>query len=725
MKRLFFFLFLLATSLPAFSQHFDWVTQIDGYDNTSSNVGNIILGSMTDSNANLYIYAAYGYGATLCGVDLPSPSSSGWNMVVAKISPAGELLWHREGYGYRTGPNANCMVPLGDTAMMVCFNIDGPGYQEWMEVFGTRYGSQYSAVDSLFVGKDSLEFYDLHLCCLVTFNLDGEIVESHYVARTFLDADGNPFTGAHYLHPADSLKIWVDPYFSPDALTVDREGNIIMARAFTESLYVNVPCDTCLGSDTIILLNPANGGVSGVRYYVDGNWLYDFIVPFPADYWNLQMIKFTPDMDSVIFCQYVGYDTVGHGETRIFDMEEELPALATDPDGNIYLCGTVESFWNADDPANYRDILLDSLRPDMRIHIEYLEWDMGYLLKYSPDGTLQWVHHPRFKQVAQHNSRIIDPKGCYYHSVLYDDSDSSLYILTNFAVGFTYDTALVDHRIIFSPYDTVQHRHKGAGFVHLRASDAGYLGSGCAPAPDGAGGIGYRQTLAVENNNVVIQVAYGRQLIGIDTVFQHNWPGQSGSTLAMVHFDNMGHVVNVVDFGNNDTRSRIYHCLLRDSILYMTGALSSNAYFGDITLYTSQNLSYIVKYVDTAYTKNYVYVDSEDTTGHTGGNGDTNDIRITLVEGGNAFVAYPNPFRQRVNIKVEGGELKVESGVAIAWLTDMQGRREEVRLTPAGNGKYTLDLTSRPQATYLLTLTTATGKTHTIRLLKQSDVFGK
>ena len=67
----------------------------------------------------------------------------------------------------------------------------------------------------------------------------------------------------------------------------------------------------------------------------------------------------------------------------------------------------------------------------------------------------------------------------------------------------------------------------------------------------------------------------------------------------------------------------------------------------------------------------------------------------------------------------------MESGVATAWLTDMQGRREEVRLTPAGNGKYTLDLTNRPQATYLLTLVTATSKTHTLRLLKQSELFGK
>ena len=38
-------------------------------------------------------------------------------------------------------------------------------------------------------------------------------------------------------------------------------------------------------------------------------------------------------------------------------------------------------------------------------------------------------------------------------------------------------------------------------------------------------------------------------------------------------------------------------------------------------------------------------------------------------------------------------------------------------------GQYTLDLTSRPQATYLLTWTTASGKTHTVRLMKMSYIF--
>jgi len=46
-----------------------------------------------------------------------------------------------------------------------------------------------------------------------------------------------------------------------------------------------------------------------------------------------------------------------------------------------------------------------------------------------------------------------------------------------------------------------------------------------------------------------------------------------------------------------------------------------------------------------------------------------------------------------------------------------------VRLTPDGPGQYSLDLTSHPQATYLLFLTTADGHQHTVRLLKQSDIF--
>ena len=81
---------------------------------------------------------------------------------------------------------------------------------------------------------------------------------------------------------------------------------------------------------------------------------------------------------------------------------------------------------------------------------------------------------------------------------------------------------------------------------------------------------------------------------------------------------------------------------------------------------------------------------------------------------------YPNPFSQQVQVHCDGTDR-----IITAYLTDMQGRREEVVLTPAGENRYTLDLTNRPSTAYLLTLTTATGKTHTIRLLKQSDIFSR
>jgi hypothetical protein len=83
-----------------------------------------------------------------------------------------------------------------------------------------------------------------------------------------------------------------------------------------------------------------------------------------------------------------------------------------------------------------------------------------------------------------------------------------------------------------------------------------------------------------------------------------------------------------------------------------------------------------------------------------------------------AVKAYPNPTTGKVTILCP-------EPIATAWLTDIMGRREEVRLTPDGPGQYSLDLTSRPQATYLLTLTTADGHQHTVRLLKQSDIFAR
>ena len=102
---------------------------------------------------------------------------------------------------------------------------------------------------------------------------------------------------------------------------------------------------------------------------------------------------------------------------------------------------------------------------------------------------------------------------------------------------------------------------------------------------------------------------------------------------------------------------------------------------------------------------------------------DTSDVDMVLYTSpGAPFPQYETcrfPYHQRYNMKVSGSALQSHDGVVTAWLTDMQGRREEVVLTPTGPDRYTLDLTNRPPAAYLLTVTTADGRELTFRLMRQ------
>ena len=171
-------------------------------------------------------------------------------------------------------------------------------------------------------------------------------------------------------------------------------------------------------------------------------------------------------------------------------------------------------------------------------------------------------------------------------------------------------------------------------------------------------------------------------------------------------FDYQGHIIQEMSYSAFSANNNIGPIVLIDSVLYITNSLVSDATFGDIHVPAWTSNACVAKYVDTSFMTPYVYT------------GDTGNVRIVVAEGG-TWVSYPNPFRQRVTIESDGQEVRT------AWLTDLTGRREEVRLQAAGPGRYVLDLTGRPQATYLLTLVTADGQERTLRLLKQQDMFGE
>lgn len=77
-------------------------------------------------------------------------------------------------------------------------------------------------------------------------------------------------------------------------------------------------------------------------------------------------------------------------------------------------------------------------------------------------------------------------------------------------------------------------------------------------------------------------------------------------------------------------------------------------------------------------------------------------------------VIYPNPTSGEITIVVD-------APLSGAVLTDMTGRSEEVKPIAVAPGVYTLDLSSRSQATYLLTLNTTDGRQRTIRLIRMEN----
>lgn len=107
---------------------------------------------------------------------------------------------------------------------------------------------------------------------------------------------------------------------------------------------------------------------------------------------------------------------------------------------------------------------------------------------------------------------------------------------------------------------------------------------------------------------------------------------------------------------------------------------------------------------------------------------DKHDIAVRddwSIDNAEAFFQYNYEVRDTTRLLYRRGLMPELAASSTAILTDLTGRRKEVRLTPDGYNQYTLDLTSLPQATYLLTLTTADGRQHTLKLLKQSDIFAK
>ena len=808
-KHLLLLSILLAASLPAFSQHFDWVKTYTGAEVTSGVTTNQLLGSCVDSAGNLYILGEFSPQAQLCGESLlpmdviTTPLKRA--VVVAKLSPSGELLWHKAIYNGKQSCYAYALRMVGDSSIMTMVSMGLPydhGYNEYMNLY---------YLDTLLTGNDDYlmptdSVSSNYYTTFITFDFDGNETERHIICKGLTDTNGNILT-SRITHGIDFDKMSAQ-MLSSENFNIDADGNILVVRSVHEDYINGRYCDTCEGGYYYWGID--KGTIGSIMIVVDGTHTLTYPVLYPTALWNQQIIKFSPHFDSLIGAIYIFDSALTHRSRPTI----KVHSFNIDKYNNLYI-----NMSGVMIPSELRIANSNSL--DLGDTTIGLCWALRYnsdlfatsLIKLSYFGDC-----PDYPQINITDNYIGDTNSVFVSG--YTD-----WISSNVVNGIIYQN------------DTIAIPNKSGFWLQLNKNDLSLLSYGLAKPGDN-GKVTYPH-IATKNNRVFSQISFLGNITFGDSIIYASRSSDYDKAFAIWDYD--GHELMLKKYNMSNVNNLVNSPNIIDSIVYLTGSIWEDATFGDITTqnYGSSQV-FIAKYVDPAFAEPYVHpsdrqeqmiewqqdlvftlADSPVTLTATATSGlpvsyTSSDSTIAYVEGdrlhlvadgyawltatqegdyqyfpaepvqrlltvGNVGIAtvgadgqakaYPNPtsgrvtldlakippapplpyhrprpsdtsdvdmvlytsprapfsqtesanfpYHQRYNMKVNGPKLQSHDGIVTAWLTDMQGRREEVVLTPTGPDRYTLDLTSRPPAAYLLTVTTADGRELTFRLMKQ------
>ena len=684
-KALTFALFALI-AITAHAQHFDWAK---GYG--SSQEGCLIKGTVTDSDGNLYILGQFTKDATWDGQRiLPiapyGPGQNSINTLIAKISPSGEMLWKKV---IHSNNNQNTIPydikPIGDTAFACMVNVNLPTSDHYCYFLDTLLPSWSDYPIPLSIETTTSSGFTTYM----VFDFAGNVLEQHFIQVSYIDTTGNDYV-FHDSHEPDKLFSYrlTDPSFD-----VDADGNIYICRQSSDHF------------DNMISVE--EGSAIGLKFWVDKQCVGTVYVNDGSHpRWIPQMLKFSPHMAALLRSRYVfqnddaRYHMVSHMDYK----------MKLDRYNNVYSICTMD---NVLEQAGTLDV--DSLH-GIRHWYPGKTVEIGAVVKFDSDLEPGWI-------VALDDS-ILNPSSgrsrTLFHDISFDYDSNLLFLSVTSSRGSAIDTT---NFFSIPMYEGTPIPVKNEAFVLVLEQTAGkpaFHSYGRVPSVNSSNFQSKYSNgnLHCKNNRVFIQCQFSGGIRFPGNEIRYDRMRDFGTGLIV--FDYGGKVIGGISYETRSPETYPGPISLSDSVLYLSICLSEdNATFGEYSLSTTGSLACVAKYIDTAFMTPYVHTE------------EPGEVSITLVENGAALVAYPNPFRQSVRIKVQGGLLKEHNGTVTAILTDLSGRREEVRLVGSGERRvesgecvYTLDLSSRPQATYLLTLTTADGRQHTIRLLKQSDMFG-
>ncbi len=713
-KQVFFLLIFICTHLCSQAQYFDWVQTYTGSEASGGSASNMILQSVVDNSGRVYFNGGCAVDADFDGTRLLSmtPYGPGWNTtcaVIGCVSEQGELVWSKtiHANNYRNH-GTGAIQKTGDSFIMYCTTIWLPyaypvswplqtmEYIYYLDTLLYFHTNDSAVLNGRCLFDYSRYFLRYPVTAMITFDLDGNIKEQHWITVATLKPDGTPHNmmdGYNITDPNQKDIIYVNGLNVLKTL-VDNEGNIIIIRRMREEATVY---DSTEGRS--IDYDISNPIIGGLRFYVDGKRYFD--VPLPdvrpsAGMHNYQILKFSPHFEKLLASQFLFEPTPEHLDTI---SESEINELKCDKDNNLYLVVSSNYLLTETGESNRLKIGgSDSL------WLRFLEYDhnKGFLVKY--DSTLNPVYLRYFERDS--TLELNGPAGLAsgLRASHFDEEGNLVFV----------GGATTSDSLITSCYFGGNEVELNKMFVRINPEDGSGVTFGDRMRSEMVA-IGSNDIVDVvaKNNRIIQQVKYRWWLDFAGERYEKAEAYVWGMGFAVWDYD--GNELCFVDYGiNGSLNNGIRSICLVDSVLYLTDMLASGgAQFGDVTVPNSgSSQSFIARYVDTAFMHPYVRP------------GGQQDIQLVVRDGEPVVTVYPNPCAQRVTVDWNGDEPPIA-----ATVTDITGRTYSVALTAAGaansdsgakiTGRYAIDFSSLPAANYLLTLVTPSGHSVTTRLLKR------
>lgn len=387
MKKHLLFLIVILPLLSHAQGEWQWAKSYSGRDDYGGYPNNEIICADFDADGNIYVMGKFGHEATIDGekilhdsihnkialtvsnlgltYDLDHPGT-----FIAKFSSQGDMVWKKVIKMHSSAKARPSWMEVKNDRVHFLANL---GFHQALYYLDTLVlETNHRQPDSVYV-NDPIPYRHIHLNCFVTFDLDGNVLDEHFL-RLYQRESSLPFiphTGqisiGHFIREGNPFH-------------VDRGGNIyILAYVHHYGAPVEEPLTIAVDEEKFFDFHTlrANGGYDGAL----GDWI---------------LFKFSPDWDLIWHKQLVHHTTGINHELKPGDPNGysiSVHDMSFDDEDNLYVCGSTR-IDHVSIPEGYHTypvkIYWDSIHHTI-IKGEYAASEQSFLCKYDTSGNVQWT----------------------------------------------------------------------------------------------------------------------------------------------------------------------------------------------------------------------------------------------------------------------------------------------------------------------------------------------